>query len=151
VLVLLGLSLPFDAAFVVGAELVVVSLPSPPRPHCAARAGAVPSDLKLSRFPRPRLAFFCADSAQHGPRLHKRYRALHNNRRSLGELGMETDPGHVRFIVLLADGTEHLMEIDTFTLRNGDSIALMLATANQEAGSIPAGDILSIRRMRSDE
>lgn len=64
---------------------------------------------------------------------------------------METDPGHVRFIVLLADGTEHLMEIDTFTLRNGDSIALMLATANQEAGSIPAGDILSIRRMRSDE
>jgi hypothetical protein len=53
----------------------------------------------------------------------------------------------VPFTVRLADGSEHQIEIDGYVLRNGDCIALSMAIEHQEAGRIPRGDILSVRRV----
>jgi hypothetical protein len=48
--------------------------------------------------------------------------------------------------VKLADGSEHWIVIDRFTLRSGDAIARVIALEWQRGDRIPAGEIVSVRR-----
>ena len=53
----------------------------------------------------------------------------------------------VTFVVTLDDGSNHWITIDSFTLRNGDDIAPQIALERQARGQIPAGAIVSVRRL----
>ena len=53
----------------------------------------------------------------------------------------------VEFVVQLADGSEHRFEVDTVTLHSsGEAIARVIARTHQEAGLIPKGEIVEVRR-----
>jgi hypothetical protein len=52
----------------------------------------------------------------------------------------------VAFIVEYEDGKHAFISIDSFTLRNGDPIAIAIAHEWQEGGRIPPGKIKSVKR-----
>jgi hypothetical protein len=64
---------------------------------------------------------------------------------------MSREPSWVKFIVVLEDGSTHPMHIDASILRSGDDIAQAIAEARQHGGRIPPGNIVTVRRARSDE
>jgi PilZ domain len=54
----------------------------------------------------------------------------------------------IPFAVTFEDGATAFIEIDTFTLRNGDAISRMIAIEYKQGGQIPNKPIVSVKRMR---
>jgi hypothetical protein len=57
------------------------------------------------------------------------------------------DAREVMFIVTYADGRLRYLTIGSMDLRNGDGPAIALATRKQQAGEIPAGTIIGVKRV----
>ena len=54
--------------------------------------------------------------------------------------------GIIRFAAIYEDGKKAKFSIDTFTLRSGDRIAIVVAGERQRAGQLPSGRIVRVER-----
>jgi hypothetical protein len=53
----------------------------------------------------------------------------------------------VVFVATYDDGRSEWFNIDKFTLRSGDQIATIIAGECQSGGQLPAGTIVSVKRL----
>jgi hypothetical protein len=65
-------------------------------------------------------------------------------------LALATKKGFdVAFVATYDDGRSEFFNIDKFTLRSSDHIARVIAGERQRSGQLPAGKIVSVKRLES--